>query len=81
MLLSNSPSGQIDWTGVIKTARHFAIMIIGATLVVLLDQALKEFVPNVNLGAYAWVRPALVIAFSTALEALRRFMTDYSNNS
>lgn len=81
MKLSNSGQFEIDWLGVVKTARHFIVLVGGAALVVLLDQALKEFVPNVNLGAYDWVRPALLIAFSTALEALRRYMTDYSNNS
>lgn len=81
MKLTNSPSGQIDWTGIIKTARFFAVSIGGVMLTVLLEQVLKEFLPSVDLGAYAWVRPVLVIGASTMLELLRRFMTDYSDNA
>lgn len=79
MQLSNSPSGQIDFTGVIKTARFFAVTIGGAMLVVLLEQLLKVFIPNLNLGVYDWIRPVLVIGASTLLELVRRYMTDYSN--
>lgn len=80
MKLAGSEKFEIDWLGLIKTGRHFIIVVGGAALVVLIEQLIKEVVPSVDLGAYAWVRPALLVACSTALEALRRFMTDYSNS-
>jgi len=81
MRLSNSESGELDWTGFVKTARYFIVTVGGAVLVVLIEQLMKVVIPDVNLGEYAWIRPALLVGCSTALEALRRFMTDYSNNS
>lgn len=79
MKLAGSEKFEIDWLGVAKTARLFIVTVGGAVLTVALEQALKEFVPSLNLGAYEWVRPAIFIGFSTALEFVRRYVTDYSN--
>jgi len=81
MKLANSPAGQLDWETIIKTGRHLLVVAIGAGLNALLLTLINDTLPNLHLVAqYQWLVPVGITICSAAVEALRRFMTDYSNN-
>lgn len=79
---ANGGRFEMDIIGLKKTLRFLAVVGLGSAATAILSGLVTNVLPNLKVEEnYQWLIPVAVTLLSGLLEALRRFMTDYSKRA